>query len=91
MNVREVRHIIPFFHKVNSVLTDARLLKRGVAYGQSDEWSWKAQAGKAYCYDLHATLLHLLGINHEKLTFRHNGTNRRLTDVHGDLIQEILA
>jgi len=66
-------------------------IKRGVAYGQSDEWSWKAQAGKAYCYDLHATLLHLLGINHEKLTFRHNGTNRRLTDVHGDVIQEILA
>jgi len=66
-------------------------VKGGVAYGQSDEWSWKAQSGKAYCYDLHATLLHLLGIDHQKLTFSHNGTNRRLTDVHGDVIREILA
>ena len=44
-----------------------------------------------YCYDLHATILHLLGIDHEKLTFRHNGIDRRLTDVHGHVIEEILA
>jgi len=66
-------------------------IKAGTAYGQSDPWSWKAESGKTYCYDLHATILHLLGINHEKLTFRYNGTNRRLTDVHGDVINEILA
>ena len=63
----------------------------GVAHGESDEWSWRAKAGKTYCYDLHATILHLLGIDHEKLTFRHNGSDRRLTDVHGQVIKEILA
>ena len=66
-------------------------VKGGVAHGQSDEWSWKATLGRTYCYDLHATILHLLGIDHEKLTFRHNGTNRRLTDVHGEVIHEILS
>ena len=63
----------------------------GVAVGQSDEWSWKAVEGVATSYDFHATILHLLGINHEKLTFRHSGIDRRLTDVHGHVIKEILA
>ena len=66
-------------------------IKGGVSYGESDEWSYKAVHKTAYCYDLHATILHLLGINHEKLTFRHNGIDRRLTDVHGEVIGEILA
>ena len=66
-------------------------LKPGIAYGESDEWSWKAMKQKTYCYDLHATILYLLGINHEKLTFRNNGSDRRLTDVHGEIIHDILA
>jgi hypothetical protein len=66
-------------------------IKGGIAHGESDEWSWKATLGRTYCYDLHATILHLLGIDHEKLTFRHNGTNRRLTDVHGEVVREILS
>ena len=66
-------------------------IKGGVAHGSSDEWSWKASEGKTYCYDLHATVLHLLGIDHEKLTFRFNGTDRRLTDVHGEVIESILG
>lgn len=66
-------------------------VKGGTAYGESDEFSYKAVRGKAYCYDLHATILHLLGIDHEKLTFRHNGIDRRLTDVHGHVIHEVLA
>lgn len=65
-------------------------LKPGVAFGQSDEWAWKA-INPIYCYDLHATVLHLLGIDHEKLSFRHNGIDRRLTDVHGHVIKEVLA
>jgi hypothetical protein len=65
-------------------------LKPGIAYGQSDEWGWKSNV-PTYCYDLHATILHLLGIDHTKLTFRHNGIDRRLTDVHGHVIEEILA
>jgi hypothetical protein len=65
-------------------------VKGGVAYGESDEWSWKALR-PTYGYDLHATILHLLGIDHERLTFRHNGADRRLTDVHGHVIKEVLA
>jgi hypothetical protein len=66
-------------------------IKGGTAYGQSDEWSYKAVDKPTYCYDLHATVLHLLGIDHERLTFRHNGIDRRLTDVHGHVIHDILA
>jgi hypothetical protein len=66
-------------------------VKGGVSYGESDEWSYKAAKHPTYCYDLHATVLHLLGIDHEKLTFRHNGIDRRLTDVHGEVIHEILG
>jgi Protein of unknown function (DUF1501) len=66
-------------------------IKGGVAHGSSDEWSYKAIENVTYCYDLHATILHLLGIEHNRLTFRHNGIDRRLTDVSGHVIREILA
>jgi len=66
-------------------------VKGGVSYGQSDEFGYQTASGQTYCYDLHATILHLLGIDHEKLTFRHNGIDRRLTDVHGHVVREILA
>jgi hypothetical protein len=65
-------------------------IKGGTAHGASDEWGWRA-ADPLYCYDIHATILHLLGIDHERLTFRHNGTDRRLTDVHGHVIREVLS
>jgi hypothetical protein len=65
-------------------------IRGGIAYGESDEWGYKAAVNPTYCYDLHATLLHLLGIDHTKLTFRHNGIDRRLTDVHGQVIQALL-
>ena len=65
-------------------------VKGGVSYGATDEWSYKAVDKPTYCYDVHATILHLLGINHEKLTFRHNGIDRRLTDVHGEVIQDLI-
>ena len=65
-------------------------VRPGVAYGESDEWGWKAKVS-IYCYDLHATVLHLLGIDHTRLTFRHNGSDRRLTDVHGHVIEPVLA
>jgi hypothetical protein len=65
--------------------------KGGTSYGESDEWSYKAAKDPTYCYDLHATILHLLGIDHEKLIFRHNGIDRRLTDVHGEVIADLLA
>ena len=65
-------------------------IKGGVAHGQSDEWAWKS-LDPTWCYDLHATILHLLGIDHKKLTFRFQGRDFRLTDVHGELVRKILA
>ena len=65
-------------------------VKRGIAHGQSDEWAWKA-VEPLWCYDLHATILHLLGIDHTKLTFKHNGIDRRLTDVHGTVIKKLVG
>ncbi len=66
-------------------------VKAGVAHGASDELGHKAAEGVTMCYDLHATILHLLGIDHTKLTFRASGVDRRLTDVHGHVVHEILA
>lgn len=68
-------------------------IRGGVSYGASDEWSYKPldRNRPTYCYDIHATILHLLGIDHTKLTFRHNGIDRRLTDVHGEVIREIVG
>ena len=66
-------------------------VKGGVSYGESDPWAWRAAVNKTYCYDIHATILHLMGIDHEKLSVRHDGTDRRLTDVHGHVVKEVLA
>lgn len=66
-------------------------VKPGVAYGASDSLGYQAAEGKTYCYDFHATVLHLLGIDHQRLTYRQNGIDRRLTDVHGRVVREILA
>ncbi len=66
-------------------------IKGGVTYGASDEWSFRAAERPTQVYDVHATVLHLLGIDHERLTFRHNGIDRRLTDVHGHVINDIVA
>ena len=68
-------------------------IRGGITHGESDAWGYKPLDRKnpTQVYDVHATLLHLLGIDHTKLTIRHNGIDRRLTDVHGRVIQEILA
>jgi hypothetical protein len=66
-------------------------IRAGATYGRSDDWGYQAVEGKTYCYDLHATLLHLMGIDHQRLTVRHNGIDRRLTDVHGRVVHEVLA
>lgn len=66
-------------------------LKPGVSHGESDDFSFKVGSNGNFCYDFHATILHLLGIDHTRLTVRHNGIDRRLTDVHGHVIDEILA
>ena len=66
-------------------------LKHGIAYGATDEVGWKAVENPVHWHDFHATVLHLLGIDHERLTYYHNGIQRRLTNVHGHVIREILA
>ncbi|REJ90551.1 MAG: DUF1501 domain-containing protein, partial [Planctomycetota bacterium] len=66
-------------------------VKAGATYGRSDDLGYQTAEGKTYCYDLHATILHLLGIDHESLTVRTGGIDRRLTDVHGHVVHEILA
>lgn len=66
-------------------------LKKGINYGATDELSWKAVDGVMTWPDFHATVLHLLGIDHEQLTYYHNGIERRLTNVHGHVVTDILA
>jgi hypothetical protein len=66
-------------------------VKRGFTYGTTDEFGYEAVGDVTTIYDLHATLLHLLGLDHERLTFYHNGIERRLTDVHGRVVKEILS
>jgi hypothetical protein len=66
-------------------------IKPGVSHGRSDDWGYQAVENKTWCYDLHATVLHLLGIDHLQLTVRQNGIDRRLTDVHGHVIHEIIG
>ena len=68
-------------------------IKPGVTYGPSDLWGYKPldRSNPTQVYDIHATILHLLGIDHKRLTVRHNGIDRRLTDVHGRVIDQIIA
>jgi len=65
-------------------------IKPGMTYGATDDWGYKAVDKPLQIHDLHATLLHLLGIDHEKLTYRFGGRDIRLTDVHGHVIKDIL-
>jgi hypothetical protein len=68
-------------------------IKPGIVHGESDQWGFKPldRNNPTEVYDIHATVLRLLGIDHTKLTFRHNGIDRRLTDVHGEVIHELIA
>jgi uncharacterized protein (DUF1501 family) len=66
-------------------------LKPGFAHGTTDEFGYEIAENKTTIYDFHATVLHLLGLDHKKLTFYHNGIRRRLTDVHGEVVHEVLA
>lgn len=66
-------------------------VKKGFSYGESDDFGFKATVDKLSVYDFNATLLHLMGLNHELLTFYHNGLERRLTNVHGQVIRDVLA
>ena len=66
-------------------------VKGGMTYGATDEFGFKAAVDKMHVHDLHATILHLLGLDHERLTYHHAGRDFRLTDVYGRVVHEILA
>jgi hypothetical protein len=66
-------------------------VKGGISYGESDEVGFKAAVNKVHLNDLHATILHLLGLDHKRLTYKYNGRQFRLTDVAGEVIREVLA
>jgi Protein of unknown function (DUF1501) len=66
-------------------------VKRGFTHGETDEFGYQVVQGRVHIHDLHATILHLLGLDHEKLTYRHAGRDYRLTDVFGRVVKEILA
>jgi hypothetical protein len=66
-------------------------VKGGLAYGATDEFGFQAVEKRVHVHDLHATMLHLMGLDHEKLTYRYSGRDYRLTDVHGSVIQDLIA
>jgi hypothetical protein len=66
-------------------------VKGGLAYGATDDYGYRAVSGKVHLHDLHATILHQLGLDHERLTYRHAGRDFRLTDVYGEVVKEILT
>ncbi len=66
-------------------------VKGGLVHGSTDEFGWDAVEDRVHVHDLHATILHLLGLDHEKLTYRHTGRDYRLTDVYGNVVKGVLA
>ena len=66
-------------------------VRPGTTFGQTDDFSYNILENPVHIHDLHATMLHLLGIDHTKLTYRFQGRDFRLTDVHGSVVENILA
>ena len=66
-------------------------IRGGMTYGATDEFGWHSVQDKVHVHDLHATILHLMGFDHERLTYRYGGRDYRLTDVHGHVVKEILS
>ena len=66
-------------------------VKAGFTYGATDDYGYYSVEDKVHFHDLHATVLHLLGLDHERLTYRHAGRNFRLTDIHGRIVKDIIA
>ena len=66
-------------------------VKGGLTHGATDDYGWHAVQDRVHVHDLHATILHQMGIHHEQLTYRYAGRDYRLTDVHGNVVNAILA
>lgn len=78
-------------HTAFSMLLAGGGIKGGTVYGKSDEFGLKVAENPVHVHDFHATILHLLGLNHEKLTYRYAGRDFRLTDVHGEVVTDIIS
>jgi hypothetical protein len=66
-------------------------VKGGFSHGATDDFGYEAVEGKVHVHDWHATILHLLGLDHERLTYRYAGRDMRLTDVKGNVVKEVIA
>ena len=66
-------------------------VKGGQAYGTTDEFGFRAVENKVHVHDLHATMMHLMGFDHERFTYRYAGRDYRLTDVHGNVVNDLIA
>ena len=66
-------------------------VRGGMVHGATDEFGWDAIEGRVHVHDLHATILHLLGLDHQRLTYNYAGRDFRLTDVYGQVVREVLA
>ena len=66
-------------------------IKPGIVYGETDDFSYNVTKDPVHIHDLNATVMHRLGFDHEKLIYRHQGRDFRLTDVHGNVVRDILA
>jgi len=66
-------------------------VKPGIVHGETDEYGIKVAKDAVHVHDFHATILHLMGLDHERLTYRHSGRDYRLTDVEGDVVKGVLA
>ena len=66
-------------------------VKKGLVYGETDEFGYNIVRNGVHVHDFQATLMHLLGVDHERLVFRHQGRRYRLTDVHGTVVKDLLA
>ena len=66
-------------------------VKPGLSYGSTDEFGLTAVENRVHVHDLHATLLHVMGLDHKRLTYRYSGRDYRLTDVHGNVVHDVLA
>ena len=66
-------------------------VRQGMSWGKTDDYCYNVDADPVSVHDLHATILHLLGIDHRQLTFRFQGRDHRLTDVHGEVMHQLLA
>ena len=89
--VRDFLNSLPFWYKTQEVLFVHAGIKPGVVHGATDEYGYFAVENKVTIHDLHATILQLMGFDHERFTYRYAGRDFRLTDVHGEIVHDRIS